>query len=483
MTLPLLGHLAVILAAVPAASAPTPPLILTHVTVIDATGTPAQPDMALVIAGGRIAELAKTAAVRRPSGARVVDAAGKFLIPGLWDMHVHWYDEPSLRLFTVNGVTGVRIMFGYPLHLDWRNDLKSGKVLGPRLVLAGPVVDGPKAVWPDSIRVVDEDEGRRAVRSIHERGFDLVKVYHLLPRSAYFGIADEACKLGLTFGGHVPLSLTAGEASEAGQKTIEHLSGVSLACSRKGADLARELMLASQHQDAVDPALLLRFEVQAEDSYDAQKAQQLFARFVKNGTWQVPTLAVRQSHALLGAQTPVNERRLHYMPPALQGRWESRRRATFKKLTPEDFANFHRSLKKHLELVGAMHRAGVGMLAGTDTGALDCYPGFSLHDELELFVKAGLTPMEALQTATRNPAVCLNKLDDLGTIERGKLADLVLLDANPLDDIRNTTRIHAVFVNGRFLLRDKLAAMLAGVEAANRQRKDSKPPGAYSKYP
>jgi imidazolonepropionase-like amidohydrolase len=459
------------------------PLVLSGVTVIDATGAAPRPHMAVVIDKGRLAEVGKVGTVVAPERARVLDASGKFLIPGLWDMHVHWYDEQSLPLFTVNGVTGVRVMFGFPLHLDWQRKLAEGKLIGPRLVIAGPVVDGASPVWPDSICASNELEGRHAVQSIRKAGYDLVKVYHLLSRSAYFGIAGEAKRQGLPFGGHVPISVSAMEASDAGQKTIEHLQGVALACSSREAELRRGLKAFVERGSVPDLALSLRFEVAATDSYDEEKAASLFARFVKNGTWHVPTLAVRQSHARLQETDSIRGERMRYMPTSLRTRWESRRRATFKKLGPEEFTNFKRSFRADLELVKAMHHAGVGILAGTDTGALDCFPGFSLHDELALLVQAGLTPMEALQSATRDPARCLGRSNDLGTIEHGKLADLLLLDANPLDDIRNTTKIAAVVVNGQLLTRTALDRKLKEIEAGSSAKKVTGPPGNYKKYP
>jgi imidazolonepropionase-like amidohydrolase len=459
------------------------PLVLSGVTVIDGTGAAPRPDMAVVIDKRRIAELGKVGAVVVPERARVLDASGKFLIAGLWDMHVHWYDEQSLPLFTVNGVTGVRVMFGFPLHLDWQRKLAEGKLPGPRLVIAGPVVDGTPPVWPDSIRASNELEGRQAVQSIRRAGYDWVKVYHLLSRSAYFGIADEAKHQGLPFGGHVPISVSAAEASDAGQKTIEHLQGVALACSSREVELRRELRALVERGNVPDLALSLRFEVAATDSYDEEKAATLFARFVKNGTWHVPTLAVRQTHARLQETNSARSDRMRYMPASLRARWESRRRATFTKLGPEEFTNFKRSFRADLDLVMAMHRAGVGILAGTDTGALDCFPGFSLHDELVLLVQAGLTPLEALQSATRDPARCLGRSNDLGTIEQGKLADLLLLDANPLDDIRNTTKIAAVIANGQLLTRTALDQKLKEIEASPLSKKVTGPPGNYKKYP
>jgi imidazolonepropionase-like amidohydrolase len=458
-------------------------LVLTGVTVIDPTGRPAQQGMTVVVAAGRIAALGKPGQVIVPAGARVLDASGKFLIPGLWDMHVHWYDRPSLPLFTVNGITGIRIMCGFPVHLQWRREMAAGKLTGPRLDLAGPIVDGPEPVWPDSLRAANAAEGALAVRTIQNQGYDCVKVYNLLPRSAYFGVAEEARKRGVPLVGHVPFAIDAGQASDAGQKSIEHLSGVSLSCSSREAELRKEMAVALDKHAGPATALSLRFEVQAEDSCDEAKAAALFTRFVKNGTWQVPTLTVRQAHALLKDPTASNKSQLRYLPPSLKARWEKRRAATFKKLGLEDLANFKASLEKQLDLVGKMNRAGVRFLAGTDTGALDCFPGSSLHDELELLVRAGLTPLQALQAATRNPAEYLGRLAELGTVEPGKLADLVLLDADPLADIRNTRKIHAVVVNGRLLSASDLQALLDGVESACRQQQEEKLPGAFRKYP
>jgi hypothetical protein len=435
--------------------------------------------MTVVIANGRIANLGGAASVSVPTGARVVDASGKFLIPGLWDMHVHWYDEASLPLFTVNGVVGVRIMCGFPRHLEWRRSLNP---LAPRLVIAGPIVDGPQPVWPDSLKASSETEGRAAAKKIKESGYDCVKVYDLLPCSAYLGVAAEARSLGLPLVGHVPYSISAATASDSGQNTIEHLSGVALGCSSREAEL-RKAITCVRDQDGPITAAVLRVEVQALDSYDERKAAGLFGRFATNQTWQVPTLSVGQSHASLRRDSTARTLRLRYLPSSMQTRWESRRSGTLKKLSGEDFLNYEHALRGHLKLVKAMHEAGVGLLAGTDTGALDCFPGFNLHDELELLVRAGLTPMEALQAATRNPAMCFERLDELGTVEKSKLAELVLLDANPLEDIRNTTRIWGVIRGGQLFSKEFLHATLDEIAKTCRQPKPDTFPGNYPKYP
>ncbi|MGH9913929.1 MAG: amidohydrolase family protein, partial [Pyrinomonadaceae bacterium] len=187
--------------------------------------------MTVVITGGRISEIGKTGKVRLPKDAQVVDATGKFLIPGLWDMHAHWSQKEYLPLFTANGVTGTRIMWGFPYHHAWRKQIESGTLLGPRMNIASPIIDGPNPIWRGSTAVSNETEGREAVVKSKKDGADFIKVYSLLPRDAYFAIADEAKKQGIPFAGHVPESVSAGETSDAGQKSIEHLTGIILASS------------------------------------------------------------------------------------------------------------------------------------------------------------------------------------------------------------------------------------------------------------
>jgi imidazolonepropionase-like amidohydrolase len=461
----------------------SPALALRGVTIIDGTGRPAVPNQTVVIDQGRIRAVGAAADIRIPAQARVLDAMGKFLIPAFWDMHVHWYDAASLPLFTVQGVAGVRIMCGFPSQLQWRRDLAAGQLLGPHLVLAGPIVDGPHPVWPDSLRASTAAEGRSAVQAIKKQGYDCVKVYNLLPRSAYYGIAEEARRLGVPLVGHLPFAISVAEAADAGQQSIEHLSGVSLSCSVQERVIRAGLAAAYDENGNPDTTLLLRAEVEAEDTYDPDKAAKVFQRLVERGTWVVPTLVARQLHAQLGTRAGVKDAREGYLPASLKCRWDSRRQATLRKLGPADFANYEGSLRKQLQLVADMHRAGVRFLAGTDTGALDCWPGWSLHSELELLVQAGLSPMEALQAATRNPAQFLKRDPEQGTIKVGKVADLVLLDANPLEDIRNTTKIYAVLSRGRLLLPADLCALLAAVEAACQQSKPGVQPGRHAKFP
>jgi imidazolonepropionase-like amidohydrolase len=450
-----------------AEDAPAKSLAITGVTVIDATGAPARPDVTVIVTGDRITAVATAGEVRVPEGAQLLDGKGKYLIPGLWDMHVHTVGPSYLPLYLANGVTGIRDMHAMDpgAIFGLRKQVQEGKQPGPRIVAAGPLVDGPKPFVPGALVAANAEAGREAVRKLKKMGADFVKVYTKLPREAYLAIADEAKKQGLPFAGHVPESVSAAEASDLGQKSIEHLTGVELACSDREAELRREAAAAlakADNQAAWE--LLARIGAQAGDSFSDRKARALYVRFVRNSTWQVPTLSVLRSLVSLDDPKFTADPRLKYMPPSLHSYWAL-------KLSPETAAGLKRASKRATRLVRAMHQAGVPFLAGTDTSNPYIFPGFSLHDELALLVsEGGFTPLEALQAATREPARFLGREKDLGTVEPGKLADLVLLDADPLADIHNTTKIAAVVADGRLLPRRELDRMLADVEASNKKK-------------
>jgi imidazolonepropionase-like amidohydrolase len=273
-------------------------LVIQRVTLIDATGQPAQPGMTVVIKQDRIAAIGPWKKVKVPAGSRIIDGRGKFLIPGLWDMHVHVFaTEPGGKpggktwmypLYLVNGVVGVRVMWGPEDANAWRAQHAKYDKPSPTAFLASPVIDGPNPTWPESVSVTDAEQARAAVDRYKANGADFIKVYDGLSRDAFFAIADEARKLGISFVGHVPDAIRVEEASDAGEKSIEHLTGVAL-----GASSQEEALFAVKFVQRGD---FLRRDLRAETSYDELKAAALFARFVKNGTWQCPTLVVNRSY-------------------------------------------------------------------------------------------------------------------------------------------------------------------------------------------
>ena len=409
-------------------------LAITNVTIIDTKGGLVRHDMTIVIDDGRIDAVGKSNKIKIRRDAQVINAAGKFLIPGLWDMHVHIgnddFDKNSyLQLFIANGVTGIRIMNGTPTHHLWRREIESGTLLGPRMVIASRIIDGPNSFVAGAVKVGNVEEARAAVRKAKEEGADFVKVHDTLTRETYFAIIDEAKQLGLLVEGHVPAAVTAKEASDAGQKSIEHFTGLA--------------------QAEIDPA----------------EADTLIAIFKKNHTWNCPTIIMRNNYAVLDDRSLANDPRLRYVKPSWRNSWLSMTDRSGS-VPAAEWAGRRETVRREKALVGRFQKAGVGILAGTDDISPYVMPGFSLHDELRLLVESGLTPMEALQSATLNPAKFFNQLASFGSVEEGKFADLVLLNANPLGDISNTTKISAVVINGRFLDRQQLDGILAEIEAA-----------------
>lgn len=392
-----------------------------------------------------------------------VDGSGKFLIPGLWDMHVHmvfgdWFPrgkDVTLPLFIANGITGVRDMGGELVVLQqWRKEISAGTLIGPRIVMSGSMLDGPQPRFPSSIAVKSPEDGRKAVDDLKRRGADFIKLQSLIPREAVFAIADEAKKQGISFVGHVPDAVRASEASNSGQKSFEHLIGIFEGSS----PLEDEFIKGA------------KTEKQFLATYDAKRAEALFSLLAKNQTWQCPTLVWERGGNLIDETDFAHDTRAKYVPAYWKGvTWKRFTEQVEHDFNTDDLATRKAFVAKELEVVNAMHRAGIPFLAGTDTPpGVYIFPGFSLHEELERFVAAGFTPMEALQTATLNPARFLGMEDRLGTIEKGRIADLVLLNANPLEDIRNTQKIEAVVVNGKYLPRSELDKMLARAEQASK---------------
>ncbi len=480
-----------LLLALPCLAERKPPpriLVLTNVTVIDVSGGPPVRNLTVVIRNDRIDAISKRALIHLGRNVEVVNAAGKFLIPGLWDMHVHTAARPEsdlssrslLAMYLAYGVVGVRDMGG-----DWsrlaplRKGLAAGTLAGPALLAAGPFVDGPQEANPAMLSVASPEEARAAVRKLKSDGVDFVKAQAGLSREAFFALADEARKARMVLAGHVPELLNAAEVSDAGQKTIEHVSpalpgdaGILLACSSREDELRRELAalrdLEAKPNASADEYRARTRKLQAAllDSYDAAKAEALMRRLVKNQTWVVPTLIWSQSFRPLsredtGADLPMNQ-----LPVHLRQRWLAGRQRYLEAVAPETLALNQRVARQSLDLVRALHRAGVPLLAGTDSKDAFVVPGFSLHQELELLVQAGLSPLEALRTATLNSAALLDLARERGAVEKGRAADLVLLDANPLEDIRNTRRIYGVVKGGKYFSRRDLDKLLVDLERA-----------------
>jgi imidazolonepropionase-like amidohydrolase len=421
--------------------------------------------MTVLISGNKITGIGKTGKIKIPSRATIIDARGKFLIPGLWDMHVHVFhyrhpnppDTYDFPLFIANGVTGVREMWTKGEKMNqiklWRRQFYDHPGTIPRFVSVGTLVDGLPNTWPNCDTVSTAEEARLMVDKIKVSGVDFVKVYDNLNRESYFAIADEAKKQHIPFEGHIPFSILLKEASDAGQRTVEHLTGGSTEDCKIIGILAKNDLTEAKASNSPD----VPYIEQVMDVCNEEKALVLFRSFAKNDTWEVPTLVIKKTMATDSAILNRDER-LKYIPGGMDSDYGDQWWFT---QAPGLKDTLVKREQRCFELVRWMNKGGIKFMAGTDASNAYSFPGFSLHDELGLFVEAGLTPYEALKTATVNPAEFMGMTDSLGTIQKDHNADLVLLDANPLENIQNTKRIDGVIVNGKYLSRKVLDIMLS----------------------
>ena len=446
------------------------PLALIHVTVINPSDSSPYLDRTVLIANDRIVQVGPSKTVTIPTGALIVDASGKFLIPALWDMHVHTENaERDFPMFIANGILSVRNMAGVAKDVfRWREETASGKMLGPQIVAAGPLIDGPEPSHPEhAIPVHNAAEGRQAVQSLKAMGADFVKVYDGVPRDAYFAIAEESKKAGLPFVGHVPGSIRVVEASNAGQRSLEHGAYLSGGATNedeatKQKDRWPEIMKEAQRTGnfSLIPENIAKDGNVMLDHLSLERLGQLYKTFVKNGTYLTPTLVVQQTRVFVDEISKRADPRNRYVAKAeLEEAWKPENDMFLKYRTPGYIAYQKRDYLQTLKGIKLAQQQGVQLLAGTDVVAPWTYPGFSLHDELGLLVEAGLTPLEALRTATTNPAQFFS-MKDVGTVAPGMQADLVLLDANPAINISNTKRISAVVMHGTLYTRGQLDDLL-----------------------
>jgi imidazolonepropionase-like amidohydrolase len=422
-------------------------IAIVNVTVIDGTDRAPRKNVTVVVEGTKIGSIIDSKQ-SFPTGIKQIDAKGKFLIPGLWNNDLHGSFEDGKAHFPdllSAGVTTIRDM-GAPLDdiVRLRDAVASGALIGPRVFIAGPLMEGPVPIQMGLIEdLFSEAQARDEVRKLKQRGVDYVEVDTTLTPELYWAIADEAKRQGLPLVGHIPAKISAWDMPKARQVDVEHLGGrffnVLVACSsdedyfmgQLGKIYDSVLMALAEKKQIVEPQFKADFDRRLLATFDEQKAQKLFRLYASNDIAQTPTLVV------------------------LKTLWDTNRERN--QLDDQDMEAGKLVFAKDLEVVGAMKKSGVTILAGTDGPYAQ--GGDALHSELKLLTDAGLTPLEALQAASRDAAKAVGVADEVGTIEVGKTADLVLLSANPLEDIANAAKIDAVVLHGRFFSRQELAAL------------------------
>ena len=430
--------------------APEPPSIaITDVSVVDGRDSLVRGGQTVVLRGSRIEAVGPNESIRVPSGATVMDGRGKFLVPGFWDMHVHTAiggiaeSGALLALYVANGVTGVRDMAGdWTTLTRWRRAIAGGELDGPRIVASGPYLEGGDVPVPHLL-TRNAAEGRAGVDSLVALGVDFVKVHSQLTAEAYFAIARRARERGVVFAGHVPRVVGAEAASDSGQQSIEHLLTIPVPCTPADS-------VALQPRYAVQGAL---------GRCSSADLTTLYATFERNGTFVTPTFTAQVEVATWPRHDVPGDSLAHYLPTSLR-QYVAHLFPMPDGIPPGADSIGGAMLERRLEQVAAMQRAGVHILTGTDAPLRNSPPGFGLHEEMALLARGGMSPWQVLRSATYEPAVYLGMLDSAGTVEAGKLADLVLLDANPLSDIANTRRIAAVVANGRLFVEEERERLL-----------------------
>ena len=465
---------------------PRPTLAIRDVTVVDVIDGSLRAGQTVLVTGNRITVVGPGDVVDVPDKTQVVDGAGGYLVPGLWDMHVHsvanvaW--DMGLRsvnnadwhfpLFLAFGVTGVRNMGDasadptLALTNSVKRRLATGALQGPRLVASGPAVDGDPPLASNPVVVRTVEQARSVVDTLADHGADFVKVYEDLSREAYFAIMQQARAREIAVYGHVPFRVSPAEAADAGQRSFEHVLAMALGCSSEPEaerDRFARILTDSSGSAVVErtPLALFQHERRLYDARDPAACAETIEAYRRNGVAEAPSL-VGYHHVVNADAILADTSSMQLVPSAVRRNWEDRMGSEIGRTIREILGPI---VPLQAENVRLLNDAGVILLAATDVGIPMLVPGLSLHEELELLVAAGLTPLAALRAATVNPARVLGLADELGSVEAGKLADLVLLDADPLADIANTQRIRAVVADGRVYRRGDLDALLSGIRA------------------
>jgi len=393
--------------------------------------------------------------VKGDSRTQVINGTGKYIIPGLWDMHAHYSlnHEFANSLLVGNGIVGIREMWGIPSTIfEIRELTKQDSILAPDIYTSGDIVDGYPAVWPWSTSVKNVQEAVSVVKKQKEQGVDFIKIYTNLSMQSYNALALESRKLGIPFAGHLPSDVPIVKAMEMGQQSIEHMNGVLEASCAKKVRLDSLKLI-----DRIERARFLL------ENFDSRKFDELCEELANSKTWLCPTLSVLKNTSTKLDKGFLVEDKLEYIPLHIRQSWIGSNRDK----SEEFYEVFERLFDLQTSLLGRMSERGVKILAGTDFPNPFCYPGFGLHEELVLMNNAGMSTLEVLRSATYYPAIFMQKEDLFGQVSEGKTASVIILNENPLKDIRNTQRIEAVFLRGKYINKEELSELLLRLKDKN----------------
>lgn len=419
---------------------------ITNVGVVDVEHGIVVPDQTVIVVGDRIDQIGEQGKISAPQGAQTIDGHGLFLMPGLTDAHVHYYDAPIFgRVLIANGILLVRDM-GTPNEyiLTLRDELNRGDTLGPEMITTGTILDGDPPVIPSiSVAVTTPEEGRAAVNTQANAGANMIKVYSRLDKETYLAIVDEAEKLGLKVVGHIPDSIYLLDAAQAGQKSSEHWFGF----EKVIANLLGEPVEYSYSGMGSGVEYLLRF-----DEVDPQAWQDFSQQLKESGLTVVPTVVTYKNWPNVDTLEVTSLPEVEYVSQSLLSLWKSLWAGQTE--IPDSI------WQSWAKMVDELYKAGIPLMVGTDLSVPGIIPGYSVHEEMAIWQEAGIPAADILRSATLIPAQFMDLGGRLGSISVGKTASMVLVRANPLEDIKNAQQIHGVFLRGEYFDRQDLDRML-----------------------
>ena len=388
---------------------------------------------------------------------KIIDANNLYSIPGLWDMHVHaiwpeWF-EICNPLMTAYGVTGFRDTWGDLKLADTiRRRMAAGEIPFQRFILAGGLIDGFRPIWPTSQVADSPAEGIRLVDSLHKAGADFIKVYSRLKPEVFYAIAKRCKELNIKFAGHVPEKVRLIDAANAGMYSMEHLTGVTEAFSDIEDSIFAVINKIDYSADpkTFGPLSMERLNLLVKSKIVPGKVENVIAVLKKNHTWIVPTMVAKRGISYMDEMGKEKDDRLSYLPNDISFSWKPENDFRVKNRVPQQWKDVKTLYQNGVSQLTLLIKNNIPLVAGTDFPNPYCFPGSGIHDEFELMTGAGLSPLQALQSATLNAAKFLGKTDSLGTVAANKYADILLLSENPLINISNTRKIEGLFVNGKF---------------------------------